>query len=62
MLIIKVEKGNIEKALKSFKYKVNRTGQTKALREGKDYTKPSVEKRTKMQKAKYVENKFNNQE
>tara|TARA_R110002033_G_scaffold39748_4_gene79715 strand:+ start:1137 stop:1325 length:189 start_codon:yes stop_codon:yes gene_type:complete len=62
MLIIKVEKGNIEKALKSFKYKVNRTGQTKALREGKDYTKPSAAKRVKLQKAKYVEQKFNNPE
>jgi|TARA_B110000977_G_C10854317_1_gene407074 small subunit ribosomal protein S21 len=62
MLIIKVEKGNIEKALKSFKYKVNKTGQTNALREGKDYTKPSEAKRTKMQKAKYVEQKFNNPE
>ena len=62
MLIIKVEKGNIEKALKSFKYKVNKTGQTKALREGKDYTKPSAAKRAKIQKAKYVEQKFNNPE
>jgi|SaaInl59LU_5_DNA_1037362.scaffolds.fasta_scaffold02569_6 ribosomal protein S21 len=62
MLIIKVEKGNIEKALKSFKYKVNKTGQTKALREGKDYTKPSAAKRVKLQKAKYVEQKFNNPE
>ena len=62
MLIIKIEKGNIEKALKSFKYKVNKTGQTKALREGKDYTKPSAAKRVKLQKAKYVEQKFNNPE
>lgn len=62
MLIIKIEKGNIEKALKSYKYKVNRTGQTKALREGRDYTKPSAAKRAKIQKAKYVEQKFNNQD
>jgi len=45
MLIIKVEKGNIEKALKSFKYKVNRTGQSKDLRERKDYKKPSIQNR-----------------
>lgn len=62
MLIIKIEKGNIEKALKSYKYKVNKTGQTKALREGRDYTKPSAAKRAKIQKAKYVEQKFNNQD
>lgn len=62
MLIIKIEKGNIEKALKSYKYKVNKTGQTKALREGRDYTKPSAAKRAKIQKAKYVEQKFNTQD
>jgi len=62
MLIIKVEKGNIEKALKSFKYKVNKTGQTKDLRKGKEFSKPSVLNRKKMQKAKYVEHKFNKQE
>jgi small subunit ribosomal protein S21 len=62
MLIIKVEKGNIEKALKSFKYKVNRTGQSKDLRERKDYKKPSIQNRAKIQKARYVEQKFNNQE
>jgi small subunit ribosomal protein S21 len=62
MLIIKVEKGNIEKALKSFKYKVNKTGQTKSLRECKDFTKPSVQNRKKIQKAKYVQARFNSQE
>lgn len=62
MLKIEVIKGNIEKALKSFKYKVNRTGQTKSLREGKNYKKPSVLKRAKMQKAKYVNKKFNTPE
>ncbi len=62
MLIIKVEKGNIEKALKSYKYKVRNTGQTQALRDGKQYTKPSIAKRAKIQKAKYVEQKFKNPE
>ena len=55
MLIIKVDKNNIEKALKTFKYKVNKTKQTKNLRDNREYTKPSAKKRVKMQKAKYIQ-------
>lgn len=58
MLIIKVDNNNIEKALKTFKYKVNKTKQTKTLRDQREYTKPSVHKRKKMQKAKYIQNKY----
>ena len=58
MLIIKVDNGNIEKALKTFKYKVNKTKQTKALRDQREFTKPSVLKRKNMQKAKYIQHKF----
>jgi small subunit ribosomal protein S21 len=58
MLIINVDNGNIEKALKVLKYKVNKTKQTKTLRDQKEYTKPSVTKRIKNQKAKYIQQKF----
>jgi len=57
MLITKVENGNIEKALKQYKRKVINTKQIKNLRDQQDYTKPSVKKRLKLQKAKYLENK-----
>jgi|TARA_R110000803_G_scaffold82414_3_gene148557 small subunit ribosomal protein S21 len=59
MLIIKVEKGNIEQALKRYKYKSIKIKQVKKLREKKEYTKPSAAKRTQLQKAKYVEQKHN---
>lgn len=55
MLIIKVEAGNIERALKLFKRKVNKTKQTHKLRNEKQYTKPSAKKRFKNQKAKYIQ-------
>jgi small subunit ribosomal protein S21 len=60
MLIIKVDNNNIEKALKTFKYKVNKTKQTKSLRERREYTKPSASKRVKMQKAKYNQQRLDN--
>lgn len=60
MLIINVENNNIEKALKVFKYKVNKTKQTKILRDQKEFVKPSVIKRKQIQKARYIEQKFNN--
>lgn len=53
MLIIKVENGNIEKALKTLKRKVISTKQTQELRDRKEFTKPSVEKRQMNNKAKY---------
>ena len=58
MLIINVENGNIEKALKTYKYKVNKTKQTKTLRDQKEFVKPSVIKRKQIQKAKYIQHKF----
>lgn len=60
MLIINVENGNIEKALKTYKYKVNKTKQTKFLRDQKEFVKPSVTKRKQIQKARYIEQKFKN--
>lgn len=57
MLIINVKDNNIEMALKQYKRKVSRTKQLKNLRDLQDFTKPSVKKRLKLQKAKYLETK-----
>ena len=54
MLIIEVNKGNLEMALKQYKGKVIRTKQ-------QDFTKPSVKNRLKLQKAKYLEAKKNSE-
>jgi small subunit ribosomal protein S21 len=57
MLIINVEKGNIEKALKQYKRKTIRTKQMKKLRDNQVHTKPSATKRLKFQKAIYLQKK-----
>ncbi len=54
MLIIPVKEGeSIEKALKKFKRKVEKTGLIKSLRERQKFTKPSVERRDEIKKAIY---------
>ncbi len=56
MLIIPVKDGeNIDRALKRFKRKFDRTKTMKQLRERKHFTKPSVTKRKQLQKAQYVQ-------
>lgn len=56
MLIIPVKDGeSIEKALKKFKKKVEKTGLVKELRERQKFTKPSVARRTEMIRAAYKE-------
>jgi ribosomal protein S21 len=62
MLIIKVEKGNLEKALKMYKSKVIKTRQMSELNERKTFTKTSVKHREMMKKAKYVEQKYKSKE
>ena len=60
MLIIKLDKKtNIEKALKQLKSKVIRTKQLRALRDRKQFTKPSQKKRLQKQKAKYIQHNTN---
>lgn len=62
MLIIPVKEGeNIERALKKFKKKFDRTGVIKQLRARKQYDKPSVLNREKLKKAVYS-NKLMNEE
>ena len=49
MLKTEVKKGNIEKALKSYKSKVIKTRQMKLLNSKKEFEKPSVRKRRERQ-------------
>jgi len=53
MLIVKVKRGDIEKALKELKSKVIKTRQNSNLNYRKEFTKKSVEKRQELQKAIY---------
>jgi small subunit ribosomal protein S21 len=56
MLQIPVKEGeSIERALKKYKKKFERTGVLKELRERKEYTKKSVINRQQVIKAEYVE-------
>ena len=55
MIIMQVKEGeNIERALKKFKRKYERTGVLKELRRRQYFTKPSVQKREAMMHAVYV--------
>ena len=56
MIIVPVKDGeNIERALKKFKRKFEKTGVVKELRARQQYDKPSVLKRLKMEHAIYVQ-------
>lgn len=56
MLIIPIKEGeNIDRALKRYKRKFDRTGTLKQLRTRKNFTKPSVLRRAQIQKAQYVQ-------
>jgi len=56
MLIIPLKEGeNIERALKKYKKKFERTGMLKDLRARQNFTKPSVENRQMRLKAAYIE-------
>ena len=56
MLIIPVKDGeNIDRALKRFKRKFDRTGTMRKLRDRQAFTKPSVERRREIQKASYIQ-------
>ncbi|MDT8394575.1 MAG: 30S ribosomal protein S21 [Bacteroidales bacterium] len=56
MIIIPVKEGeNIDKALKKFKRKFEKTGVVKELRERQKFTKPSIKKREMKMKAIYIQ-------
>lgn len=63
MIIVPVKDGeNIERALKKFKRKFEKTGFIKELRARQQYNKPSVLKRLKMEHAIYVQQLRANEE
>ncbi len=56
MIVVPVKEGeNIEKALKKFKRKFEKTGVMKELRSRQQFDKPSVIKRLKKEHAVYVQ-------
>ncbi len=63
MIVVPLKEGeNIERALKKFKRKYEKTGVVKELRSRQAFTKPSVEKRKKKQHAVYVQQLHQNEE
>ena len=63
MIVVPVKEGeNIEKALKTFKRKFEKTGVVKELRRRQQFDKPSVIKREKMQHAIYVQQLHQNED
>ena len=56
MIVVPVKEGeNIERALKKFKRKVEKTGVVKELRSRQQFDKPSVVKRLAKERAIYVQ-------
>lgn len=57
MLIIPIKDGeNIDRALKRFKRKFDKTGTKRSLQTRKQFVKPSVKRRAQIQKAQYIQN------
>lgn len=61
MLRVKVTKNNIERALKTLKDKFIKTKVPKECRDRKEHIKKSVEKREVLNKAKYLQKKYNSE-
>jgi len=56
MIVIPVKEGeNIERALKKFKRKFEKTGVIRELRQRQAYTKPSIKRREVKKKAAYIQ-------
>ena len=56
MLIIPIKDGeNIDRALKRFKRKFDKTGTKKSLQARKEFVKPSIKRRAVIQKAQHVQ-------
>ncbi|MBS2100140.1 30S ribosomal protein S21 [Carboxylicivirga linearis] len=56
MIVIPIKEGeNIERALKKFKRKFEKTGTMRELRSRQAFTKPSVVRREEVKKAAYIE-------
>ncbi len=56
MIVIPIKEGeNIERALKKFKRKFEKTGAMRELRSRQAFTKPSVARREEVKKAIYIQ-------
>ncbi len=56
MLIIPIKEGeNIDRALKRFKRKFDKTGTKRSLQTRKEFLKPSIKRRAVIQKAQHVQ-------
>ncbi len=56
MIVVPLKEGeNIERALKKFKRKFEKTGVIKELRDRQAFTKPSVRRREEVKHARYIE-------
>jgi|TARA_B100001027_G_scaffold53558_1_gene35810 small subunit ribosomal protein S21 len=56
MLIIPIKDGeNIDRALKRFKRKFDKTGTKRSLQTRKEFVKPSIKRRAVIQKAQHVQ-------
>ncbi len=56
MIIVPVKEGeNIDRALKKFKRKFEKTGVIKELRQRQQFIKPSIKKRQELLKAQYIQ-------
>lgn len=56
MIVVPIKEGeNIERALKKFKRKFEKTGTIKELRNRQAYVKPSVKKRQVKKRAMYIQ-------
>tara|TARA_R110000850_G_scaffold47461_1_gene118557 strand:- start:1106 stop:1297 length:192 start_codon:yes stop_codon:yes gene_type:complete len=63
MLVISVKEGEaIERALKRYKRKFDRTGTMRQLRSRQQFTKPSVSRRKEIIKAAYIQGKRQDEE
>ena len=63
MIIVQIKEGeNIEKALKKFKRKFEKTGIVRELRNRKTFVKKSVKRRDEIKKAIYVQHLQMNEE
>jgi len=56
MIIVPVKEGeNIDRALKKFKRKFEKTGVVRELRDRQAYIKPSIRRREEVKKAAYIQ-------
>ena len=61
MLKIKIKENKIERALKELKRKFIKTKNLKDCRDRKEHTKKSVKRREEINKAKYLQKKYNSE-